>query len=303
MGIYDYAAAPGITPGATSYFSPPSMELDPTLFEGTELIASVREGILSILFDYLINNFNNPHRWIKAWLAGSGISYQWEASRKPGDLDCLVGVEYIKFRQSNPEYVGYSDQEISAMFNEEFNDKIMPNTRNWNGYELTYYVNPKTDIKDINPYAAYDLVADMWTVKPDKNMHPPYSRDWEQKANRDYEMASEILNRHNSAIQELRSSTNDAYRINAERKVKLAQEQAAAYFEDIHSGRKKAFSQNGAGYSDYHNYRWQAGKRSGAVQSLRSIKDQRDFRINQKNNELYGVELPNASTLIRRSLR
>jgi hypothetical protein len=303
MGIYDYKAAPGITPGATSYFSPPSMELDPKLFEGMELKPSIREGILSILFDYLISNFNDPHRWTKAWLAGSGVSYQWEASRQPGDLDCLVGVEYTKFRQSNPEYVGYSNQEISAMFNEGFNAEITPNTRNWNGYELTYYVNPQTDIRDINPYAAYDLVADMWTVTPDKNMQPPYSRDWEQKANRDYEMASEILNRHNSAVQELRASTNDPYRINAERKIKLAQEQAAAYFEDIHSGRKLAFSQNGAGYADYHNYRWQAGKKSGAVQSLRSIKDQRDTRLKQENQGLYGVELPSASTLIRRSLR
>jgi len=303
MGMYNYAAAPGITPGATSYFSAPSPELDPDLFQGTELRVTVREGILSILFDYLSRNFNSPHRWTKAWLAGSGVSYQWEASRDPGDLDCLVGIEYTKFRQNNPEYVGYSNQEISAMFNEGFNAEIMPNTRDWNGYELTFYVNPQTDIRDINPYAAYDLISDTWTVKPDKNIQPPYSRDWEQKANRDFEMASEILNRHNSAVNELRSSTNDAYRINAERKIKLAQEQATAYFEDIHHGRKLAFSQNGAGYADYHNYRWQAGKRSGAVQSLRYIKDQRDSRLNQENNELYGVELPSASTLIRRSMR
>ena len=33
MGTYKYAAAPGITPGATSYFSAPSNELDPELFQ------------------------------------------------------------------------------------------------------------------------------------------------------------------------------------------------------------------------------------------------------------------------------
>jgi len=303
MEKYSYAAAPGITPGATSYFSAPSNELDPELFQDMELRLTIREGILSILFDYLIRNFNDPHRWTKAWLAGSGVSYQWEASRQPGDLDCLVGVEYTKFRQSNPEYAGYSDQEIAAMFNEGFNAEIMPNTRNWNGYELTFYVNQQTDIRNINPYAAYDLIGDFWTVPPSKNTQAPYSREWEQKANRDYEMASEILTRHNDAINELRSSTNSAYQINAERKIKLAQDQAAAYFDDIHHGRKKAFSQTGAGYADYNNYRWQAGKKSGAVQALRSIKDQRDSRVKQENKELYGVELPDTSTLIRRTLR
>lgn len=303
MGIYDYVAAPGITPGATSYFSPPSSELDPNLFQGMDLKVSIREGILSILFDYLVRNFNDPHRWTKAWLAGSGVSYQWEATRQPGDLDCLVGIEYTKFRQTNPEYSGYSNQEIASMFNEGFNANIMPNTRNWNGYELTFYVNQQTDIRNINPYAAYDLVGDFWTVAPNKNVHAPYSKDWEHKSNRDYQMTLEIINRHNDAINELRSSTNAAYRINAERKIKMSQDQAAAYFEDIHSGRKKAFSQTGAGYADYNNYRWQAGKRSGAVQALRNIKDQRDSRVEKENKELYGVEMPNASTLIRRSLR
>jgi hypothetical protein len=303
MGISDYAAAPGITPGATSYFSPPSAELDPELFQGTDLKISVREGVLSILFDYLVRNFNDPHRWTKAWLAGSGVSYQWEASRQPGDLDCLVGIEYTKFRQSNTEYSGYSDQEIASMFNEGFNEDIMPNTRNWNGYELTFYVNQQTDIRNINPYAAYDLIGDFWTVAPNKNVTPPYSREWEHRANRDHAMALEILNRHNAAINEFRSTNSSAYRINAERKIKLAQDQAAAYFDDIHSGRKKAFSKTGAGYADYNNYRWQAGKRSGAVQALRSIKDQRDLRVKKENKELYGVDMPNTSTLIRRSLR
>jgi len=303
MGIYDYEKAPGITPGATSYFSAPSSELDSNLFQGNQLRITVREGVLSILFDYLTRNFNDPHRWTKAWLAGSGVSYQWQAARQPGDLDCLVGIEYTKFRQSNQEYAGFSNTEIASVFNDGFNQEVMPNTRNWNGYELTFYVNPQTDIRDINPYAAYDLISDFWTVEPDRNVQAPYSRDWEQKSQRDYDMALEILERYNNAVQELRSSTNDAYRINAERKLKLAQDQATAVFDEIHGGRKTAFSQIGAGYADFNNYRWQAGKKSGAIQALRSIKDQRDMRLKAENKELYGVELPNTSTLIRRTMR
>ena len=303
MGLNDYAAAPGITPGATSYFSAPSSELDPQLFQGTSLRISMREGILSILFDYLGHNFTDPYRWTKAWLAGSGVSYQWEAARYPGDLDCLVGIEYTKFRQTNPDYAGYSDNEIASMLNEGFNSVIMPNTKEWNGYELTYYVNPATDIRDINPYAAYDLIADAWTVEPDRNPLPPYSRDWEQKALRDHDAAVDMIERYNQALNELRGATNPAYRTNAERKLKLVQEQVASLYDDIHHGRKEAFSQKGFGYADFHNYRWQAGKKSGAVQALRTIKDQRDRQLKQEQQKLYGIELPNADTLIRRTLR
>lgn len=303
MGVYDYSKAPGLTPGATSYFSTPATTLDPRLFMGKSLRLDMRDGILEILFDYLARNFTDPYSWTKAWLAGSGVSYQWEAARNPGDLDCLVGIEYVKFRRSNPEYSGFSDNEIAAMFNEGFNQEIIPNTRNWNGFELTYYVNPQTDIRNINPYAAYDLISDSWTVEPDPNPMPPYSRDWEQKAQRDHDMAVEILDRHNKAIEELRLAPNDAYRANAERKIKLAQDQAISFYDEVHHGRKVAFSQVGSGYADFHNYRWQAGKKSGAIQALRSIKDQREAQDKKLQSELYGVELPSASTLIRRSLR
>ena len=303
METYDYRQAPGITPGTTSYFSAPSTELDPDLFQGTQLRITKRDGILEILFGYLGRNYKDPYVWTKAWLAGSGVSYQWEAARQPGDLDCLVGIEYVRFRKSNPEYSGMSNTEIASMMNEDFNSEIMPNTRNWEGYELTYYVNPATDIRDINPYAAYDLISDTWTVKPDQTPVPPYSRDWEQKAQRDHDMAVEILGRYNGAINDLRGAANDAYRVNAERKIKLAQEQAIAFYDDIHVGRKIAFSTVGSGYNDYNNYRWQAGKKSGAIQALRTIKDQRDNQDKMTQKELYGIELPSASTLIRRTLR
>jgi hypothetical protein len=74
-------------------------------------------------------------------------------------------------------------------------------------------------------------------------------------------------------------------------------------FEEIHGGRKQAFSPSGEGYLDYANYRWQAGKESGIVPALRSLKDlskesQREFAV-----RTYGVELPDASVLVRRAMR
>lgn len=292
-----------IVPGSTSYFSSPSSELDPKLFQGMELESWVRTGVLSLLFDYLARHFSNPHQWTKAWLAGSGVSYQWEASREPGDLDCLVGIDYVNFRRYNTDYAGYSDAEVASMFNEGFNAELMPKTRNWEGYELTFYVNPQTDIRDINPYAAYDLIGNFWTVTPEKNPQPPYSRAWEQRSIRDEETAKEMVSRYTSALEEVRRATNPAHRINAERKLQLAAEQAVTLYDDIHAGRKVAFSKIGSGYSDFNNYRWQAGKRSGIVQALRSIKELKDTSEKQSQLQTYGVELPDADTLIRRTLR
>jgi hypothetical protein len=179
----------------------------------------------------------------------------------------------------------------------------MPKTSNWEGYELTFYVNPQSDIRDINPYAAYDLIADVWTVEPDRNPQPPYSRAWEQKTKRDEDTTSELVKRYNDALNELKSAVNPAYRINAERKLKLAEEQAVAFYDDIHSGRKIAFSKIGGGYADFNNYRWQAGKKSGAIQSLRSIKDTKTASEAETHQNLYGVELPDVGTLLRRMLR
>lgn len=298
-----YGKAPQISSSTTSYFSLPSSELDPNIFQGMNLKSWVRLDILSMLFDYLGMKFTSPNLWTHVWLAGSGVSYQWEASRDPADLDCLLGIDYVKFRQTNPEFLGYSDQEIASTFNENFNEDLMPKTRNWEGYELTFYVNPQSDIKDINPYAAYDLTTDSWTVSPEQNPQPPYVRAWEQKAQRDHDMSAEITKRYEIALNELKVASNPAQRINAERKLNLAADQAIAVYDDIHVGRKAAFSKVGAGYADYNNYRWQAGKRSGAVQALRSIKDQRKLANSSTQLNTYGVELPDASTLIRRTLR
>jgi len=292
-----------VEPSKTSYFSAPGAGLDPRLIRSGKLVPAVRSSIMRILFEHMQRHYKNPESYTHIWLAGSGVSYQWEASRLPGDLDCLVGINYVKFRESNQEYAGFSDAEIAANFNEGFNAELMPKTRNWEGYELTYYVNQQSDIRDINPYAAYDLTLDEWTVKPDTNPQPPYSRAWEQNVQRDSEMAEEMINRYHNALDEARKSNNLAHKLNAERKLQNAVEQAVAFYDDIHTGRKAAFSKTGAGYSDYNNYRWQAGKKSGIVPALRTIKDLKTASDSKEQLKVYGTELPNASTLVRRTLR
>ena len=291
-----------ITPSSTSYFSDPSSGLDPKLFEGKHLRSWVRNNILRLLFDHLAVMYQDPHKWVFAWLAGSGVSYQWESERFPGDLDCLVGIDYVVFRRYNSDYSGLSDDEIAHMFNEDFSKSLMPETANWEGYELTYYVNSQTNIIDINPYAAYDLIEDEWTVEPSETQNPPYSRMWEQRATKDVELATDYVKRYHAAVEEYRNSVNSpASLVNAERKLRMIIDQASEFYDDIHKSRKIAFSKTGAGYADFANYRWQAGKKAGIVQALRQIKDYRDKSRGSSELETYGVELPDANTLVRRA--
>jgi hypothetical protein len=283
----------------TSYFSAPSHTLDPTLFEGRALRSWVRQGVLSLLYDFLNISYRHPEFWSTAWLAGSGVSYQWSAARKPGDLDCLIGVDFVQFRKANPEFAGLSDKEIAEQLNEQFRETLQVQTSNWNGYELTFYVNPKaTDIKSIKPYAAYDLKHNEWTVTPNPLAEAPVNPDWDKVAQSDAKTAETASVRFNGALQDVQSSNNEAIRRNAENKLTAAAAQANALYNEIHLNRSIAFSPGGEGYNDFHNYRWQAGKRSGTIEKLRSI---REYMKTSLTKNTYGVELPDTSTLIRRA--
>lgn len=293
-----------LLPASTSYFSTASEGLDPRLFDGYHLKPSIRQGLLGMLMAHLVHHFNQPEQWAIAWVAGSGVSYQWEAVREPGDLDVLVGIDYVAFRSSNSDYAGMSDAEISQEINETFYADLTPFTRNWRGFEVTFYSNPwATDITAINPYAAYSLTDDEWTVEPDPRQHPPVVRSWEQRAQRDTDMAMDIVRRYSQAVTDVRAATNPAYRLNAERRLHLSMAEGVDLFDQIHHGRKAAFSPFGQGYNDWGNYRWQAAKRSGTVGALRSMKDYQDQAALEEQAQTYGVELPSSDLLVRRAIR
>lgn len=287
--------------GSTSYFSQPEEELDPQLFTGTVLKGWVRNGILQLLFGFLNEHYRHPDLWAHPWIAGSAVSYQWSAHRDPGDMDILIGVEYIQFRKAHPEFVGLSDTEISKMLNEDFREGLQPETTNWHGFEVTFYVNPgATNIQTINPYAAYDLVHNEWTVFP-RRVSAPSNSAWDKATQRDRSMAMDIVTRYSKALTEVQAAPNDAARRNAEFKLQQSLQQGAMLFEDIHQSRKLAFSEFGKGYDDFYNYRWQAGKRSGAVPALRKMHDYLKAQEEEQAVETYGVELPDTQTLIRRA--
>lgn len=305
MDFYEALAAKAvpvsIEPSQTSYFSKPQVGLDPRIFKNGKLDPSVRNSIMTVLFNYLSSRYQSPNDWTYAWLAGSGVSHQWAAKRDPGDLDCLVGIEFDSFRRSNKRFSGLTNQEIATMVNEGFREDLWPITENFMGtFELTFYVNVQTDITKIKPYAAYSLINDDWVVEPTIEEAPSNPR-WAAQAEKDKNAASEIVARYATALTAIRSSMNPAARLNAEHALKLAVDQAKALFDDIHMGRRYAFSESGHGYLDYNNFRWQSGKESGIVQALAKMKDIAEMSNREFSAATYGIELPDVSTLIRRA--
>lgn len=290
-----------ITPTDTSYFSESSAGLDPRLFVGTHLISSVRNAVLGTLLNYLKLEYYNPEMWAAAWLAGSGVSHQWHAQREPADLDCLVGINYLQFRQANPQYTGLSDREIADLINEGLRKDLNSKDELFQeAFELTFYVNIKSNIEDIKPYAAYSLTSDTWTVPPSQ-LEAPKNPEWALRTDRDLADTQTLIKRYSETIDKIQNAPNDAIRRNVESVLANLVAQGSAMFEDIHSKRSEAFGPSGEGYGDFNNYRWQAGKQSGAVNALKRLHDVHKQSKKVFSEEMYGMELADASILIRRA--
>lgn len=293
MSIYDRLALRAgdveIAPESTSYFSAPEDHLDPNLFDGMRFRPSMRNKILSLLEGFWQQRYRNSETWSTVWLAGSGVSYQWSAARDPGDLDCLIGVDMVAFRRSNPDFLDLSDAEIADNFNDEFRSDLMPFTSNWHGYELTFYVNQDSqDIRNINPYAAYNLTADEWTVHPDPDAHAPEDASWRSHTDADAKRAAVLVAAYDRAVAQVQASPNVGSRLNASITLRTSAQQAVDMFDEIHEGRHAAFGPGGHGYNDFANFRWQAGKQSGSIQALARVKMALRGAEEDERVDLYG---------------
>ena len=283
----------------SSFFSPYEEHLDPTLFgEGYQIRGTVRVGLLSMMYAVLDKYFVGGKSWSRAWIAGSGVSYQWGSNN---DLDVLVGIKYEDFRYLNPTYRQMSDLEISKHINEIFRSDLQPHTEDWHGYEVTFYVNQNSwDIRTILPYAAYSLTDDSWTVEPTRNA-PSVPAEWEHEASGMQKRAQLAVSRYSEAHTSMVNAPHDAARVSAESAMKHSLAQAADLFHQVHEGRKYAFGPGGSGYSDRHNFLWQAGKRDGWLPALKEMKNYYDTMTAQQHLSTYGVELPDTDVLIRRA--
>lgn len=272
--------------GHSGFFSRPQIILDPQLFEGDKLLPHVRKTILDNYFDFMSGHFNGAHDWTMLWLAGSGISYQWASDRGNGDLDVLLGLDFDKFVTDNPEYRFYDRYEIGGALDDLLRRALWPNTSHTSfgpeetSYEVTYYLNPVVEAFDdsigyINPYAAYNLTEDKWTVKPielSQDLESLYPASFNEQADANARAAEALLSRHNHLKQQMSTLMPGSPQMrNQEASMALVKAEVKSMFDSIHLGRKNAFNSGGTGYSDFYNYQWQAAKRDGIVTAFNEI--------------------------------
>jgi hypothetical protein len=290
----------GITAGASSFYVEPAPTLDPHIFDGDRMDPQVRSELLGMLGGFLSQRYAAVDDWLQVWLAGSGASYRWHAAQGLRDLDILLGIDFITFRLANRDYSSMGDKEIAKHINDEMRAGLWQ--KGWHDdYEVTFYVNANSqDIRSIKPYAAYDLLANTWTVTPSKEA-PAVPLEYQQAAGMYHQRAQESVQRYTSALQELRNATNPAVRASAEARFNLAVNQAADMFDQIHDARRGAFGDSGDGIADWGNYVWQTGKQHGWLPALRQIKDFREDSRLSNEKQTYGVELPDQDVLLRRA--
>lgn len=289
-----------ITRGESGYFSAPEDHLDPNLFDGDRLKGEIRTHLVNALFAFMATRWARPQTWLTAWLAGSGISYQWAAGRGNGDLDVLLGVDWPALRRANPRYLDLSNAEIATDINNQLRNELWPRTaltRFGSGvYEVTYFLNANsTDIRTIHPYAAYNLITGTWTVRPPKlpkNPENRYPTEWKSAILTESKTAGQIIDRYNSAFATAQTAApGGGAWTNAMAIASLAADQAAALYDSIHLGRREAFGEFGSGYGDYHNYRWQSHKRNGVASALHQIVSTRDQAGAAAQRAIYGHTL------------
>lgn len=296
------------TVGESGYFSAPVDTLDPHLFEGTTIKQGVRDWILQTLYGFWNTRYNSPRSWSRVWIAGSGISYQWAASRGNGDLDILIGVDWDQFYQKNPQYVGFNEADMATMINAESVRNLWPSTANKNiggqTYEVTWYVNPNsTDIRDINPYAAYDLTRDEWTVKPPTGSAFVHPEGYYKAAEDEATQARSLIDRYNTYANQAGSlQPGSPGWLNATSQADLTASQASTLYDSIHLGRKQAFAPGGSGYGDYYNFRWQYHKQQGTAQALHAVGASLKASQEAYAEQVYGHPIDSANLSLRRAV-
>jgi len=300
--------------GTSGYLSHPSSSLDPNLFDGDHLKSEVQSHVLNVLNRWFTTKgFKSIDSWLHAWIAGSSISYQWAADRGNGDIDVLFGIDMGPFIRSNQEYSELGEPNLAAMITDSLKAEVWPGESNVRFgdrvYEVTYYFNSRTG-KDIasalHPYAAYDLVSDMWTVRPPSLPENPgalYPQRWFDQARGDTERAAELKKHYDEASHDLNAAVmNTPGWHNAGARLNLVTSQAHALWYDLHEGRKSAFSEQGKGYQDWNNFRWQRAKASGAVEVLHAITEVGTAAREAEETQLYGQPIEASDVILRRAM-
>lgn len=307
------SAPPETSSGASGYFSTPQSSLDPHLFNQELIKPEVRIWILNTLYDYWgLMCYRKATSWSTVWLAGSGATYQWAADRGNGDLDILIGINWPEFFETNSYYQGLSSVEVAAIIDNQLKYDLWPRTSatviNGQTYAVTFFVNAEgTDIHMINAYAAYNLSKNKWDIRPPELPSDPatlYPVEYYSAADEDKKQSTKLHDRFEYLKKDLSVSQQGSPGWNNSiAQLNLVTSQAKSLFDEIHLGRRAAFGPGGSGYGDYYNFRWQRGKQTGTVATLKNIADARHLAEEEDATDLYGNPIASAEdALIRATL-
>lgn len=308
------APSPSLEGGATGYFSEPQDRLDPSLFDGSGHVhANVRSLLTGRIISFMHNELRlkNSEEWLHVWLAGSGITYQWAGDRGNGDLDVLLGINRTSFDSANPDHAGLGEADLATWIDAALRSRLWPTMAETQiggrRYEVTFFYNAGTgnDIRNINPYAAYDLTEDKWTVRPPAETAATHKfpQEWFASAALDAGHAQKLVRNYHAAYTELATSaTNSPGFQNAGSKLNAITAEARAFLDDIHHGRRQAFQSGGEGYLSWPNFRWQEAKGSGTIKALSEISGVRALAEEDLEKKLYGSTLPSADDLLIRAM-
>lgn len=229
------------------FFAPGEKGLDPRLFDENERMhPEVRQHLLSLLNGFWAPKYGDSWQtWARVYLAGSEASH-WYGN---GDLDILIGIDHEALHHHVDRFTGEPDSAIDEQLTDELrhglNDDARmlpgPDGKDTGPWENTWYVNPDSyDIRDIKPYAAYDITRDEWAVKP---VEVPADFGPEKLPESTWDVFDALV-KLIKAVGELPDGTRER--------------EGAALYDYLHADRHSAFGPEGTGLYDPANAVWKA---------------------------------------------
>lgn len=236
----------------------PTYGLDTRLWDGEQLKPTIRDSIIRQFTEFCERHgYRDWPRWAKIVFFGSEAS-EWTSKSLHGnnDFDLSIGIHYFSFRLHYHPDLYTSDADIAARFTEEMHAELNDPQHHFPGvegvYDQTWFANLQGwDIAEIRPYAAWDVVAEMWLVRP------PHLPDWSLK---DFPEGAGIAEEVKGMVQAAEGilAMPEPYRT----------QNGAAFWEFVHANRSDAFGPNGEGWWDPRNVIEKALDQKGLMQKL-----------------------------------